>query len=90
MAVRFVFNNREIDRIPVHPDVRNELRRRAEKVLAQAKATAPVATGEYRNGLHLEEMPDGSIRVAGSTDHDIYVEADTGNLLRSLDAAGGT
>jgi hypothetical protein len=37
--------------------------------------------------LHVEEMDDGSVRVGGSSDHDIYVEAETGNLNRALDAA---
>lgn len=71
--------------------VDKDLERRADRVLQSAQASAPVLSGAYRSGLHVErdanaDGPD-TFRVAGSSNHDIYVEADTGNLARSLDAA---
>lgn len=60
--------------------------------LSTAQANAPVKTGAYRAGLHLEVVQHPTrvvVRVAGSTDHDMIVEADHGTLARALDAAGG-
>jgi hypothetical protein len=70
-------------------DIREALTPRAEKVLAQAKANAPVVTGEYEQGLHIEQSTTDRvvISVKGSSDHDNEVEAATGNLARALDAA---
>lgn len=73
-------------------DVERYLESRARKVLARAEATAPVVTGDYKRGLHLETVQHPSrvvVRVAGSTDHDLAVEADHGTLSRALDAARG-
>ena len=57
-----------------------------ERVLASAKASAPVDTGAYRDGLHIEHaVTDRAVeRVVGGSDHDMIVEANTGNLARSL------
>lgn len=69
-------------------EVRSELTKRAESVLSAAKDSAPVETGAYRDGLHIEQATTDRavVRVAGSTDHDWIVEATTGNLARALDA----
>lgn len=71
--------------------VRAELTRRAERVLAAAKESAPVESGEYRDNLHIEQATTdrASVRVVSDTDHSLVVEAKTGNLARALDAAGG-
>ncbi|WP_235738995.1 HK97 gp10 family phage protein [Nocardioides alcanivorans] len=63
---------------------------RAERVLAAAKASAPVDTGAYRDGLHIEQVTtDRAVtRVQGGTDHDWVVEANTGNLAKALGSAG--
>lgn len=70
-------------------EVRSELTTRAEAVLSAAQSSAPVASGEYRDGLHIEQATTDRavVRVSGSTDHDWIVEANTGNLARALDAA---
>lgn len=70
------------------PGVRADLTSRAARVLAQAKATAPVDTGEYRDGLHIEQATTDRavVRVAGGGGHDWIVEHRTGNLARALDA----
>ena len=65
---------------------------RAERVLAAANAAAPVASGKYRDSLHIEQVTtDRAVtRVVGGTEYDWVVEARTGNLARSIDAAGGS
>ena len=59
----------------------------AERILAAAKASAPVDSGEYRDGLHIVQETHGDravVRVVGGSDHDMIVEANTGNLAKSL------
>jgi hypothetical protein len=65
------------------------LHSKAAAVLSAAQSSAPVASGEYRDGLHIEEAHTDRlvVRVSGSTDHDWIVEAKTGNLARALDSA---
>lgn len=69
-------------------EVRAELTKRAERVLSAAQSSAPVDTGAYKDGLHIEQATTDRavVRVAGGTDHDWIVEANTGNLARALDA----
>ena len=69
-------------------EVRADLTDRAERVLSAAPSSAPVASGEYRDGLRLiQDTTDRAVvRVSGGTDHDWIVEANTGNLARALDA----
>lgn len=72
--------------------VRADLERRAERVLAAARASAPVDTGEHRDSLHIELVTTdrATVRVRNETDHSWVLEASTGHLARALDAAGGT
>jgi hypothetical protein len=62
---------------------------KAENVLAAAQAAAPVVTGNYRDGLGIvQDTTDRAVvRVVGTAPHSHLVEADTGNLARSLDSA---
>ena len=72
--------------------VKAELERRMEAALAQAKANAPVLTGTYRDSLHIEteETADGvQVRMGSDVEYAMVIEARTGNVNRSLDAAGG-
>ena len=73
-------------------DVRAFVTARAERVLASAKAEAPVASGEYRDSLRLvQDTTDRAVtRVVASAPHSLVVEANTGNLSRALDSAGGS
>lgn len=89
MATTIRVNAREVANMVHDQGVQAELKRRGNQVLSAAQASAPVLSGAYRDGLHVEDFGDG-VRVIGSTDHDIYVEADTGNLARALDSAGGS
>jgi len=76
--------------------VRRDMRARAKRVVRAAKQTAPVRTGAYRDSIHAEDGPDGSVLVVSDTDHSIYVEHGTREhghpahltLTNALDAAG--
>ena len=70
--------------------VRGELERRGGRVLAQAVATAPVDSGNYRASLRMvsEDHPSrAAVHVGASVDYAWVVEADHGTLARALDAA---
>lgn len=71
--------------------VRRDLTRRADRVLLQARATAPEDTGAYRASLHIEQATTDRavVRVASDLHYAAGVEAHTGTLARALDAAGG-
>lgn len=88
-GIRVDLNHRGMGELLNDDGVRAELTSRMERALAAAKRSAPVATGAYRDGLHIEQATTDRavVRVAGSTDHDWIVEANTGNLARCLDAA---
>lgn len=91
MASRTKLISAGIDALLNSADVRASLTARAERVLAAAQSSAPVATGGYRDGLEIvQDSTDRvAVRVVGTAPHSHIVEADTGNLARALDAAGG-
>lgn len=59
---------------------------KAQAVLSAAQGGAPVASGEYRQSLHLErDTTDRAVvRVVADAPHAMIVEANTGNLARAL------
>ena len=62
----------------------------AEKVLARAKATAPVDTGAYRKGLQIKKTGAATrdvYLVVGTDWKTLLVESKTGNLARALKGA---
>lgn len=69
---------------------RSLLTDKAGAVESAAKSSAPVASGEYRDSIHLEQdtTDRAVVRVVASAPHAYVVEANTGNLARALDAAG--
>lgn len=71
--------------------VRADLERRMGRVEAAAKASAPVATGAYMASIHTESRTTDrvAVRVVAGVDYSLMVEANTGNLARALDVAGG-
>lgn len=74
------------------PEVAEDLTRRGERVADRARADAPVKTGTYRDAIRVEEdVVDGvpTVLVIADVDYSVFVEAETGNLSRSLDAAAG-
>lgn len=90
-VIRVKLKSRGMQQMLNGGDVREELTSRMQRVLASAKADAPVETGAYRNGLHIVQATTDRavVRVAGGTDHDLIVEAKHGILSRALDRAGG-
>lgn len=92
MAVKVKLNSAGMKALLNSAGVRAELTRRAGPVLAAAQSTAPVESGAYKAGLHIEQATTDRavVRVAGSTDHDLIVESKHGTLARALDAAGGS
>lgn len=90
VGIRVTLNHGGMGALLNSGEVRSELTARAQAVLQAAQASAPVDSGAYRDGLHIEQATTDRavVRVAGSTDYDWVVEKDTGNLARSLDAAG--
>lgn len=89
MARRVKLNYAEVGVLLRSAKVRSILTDYAQPVLAAAKASAPVATGEYRDSLHIEQIETDRavVRVASDSDHAWIVEAKHGVLARALDAA---
>lgn len=90
--VRIELNRAGIREILKSPEVAAELHRRAERVAAAARASAPVESGAYLAGIEVvDEVHKDRVvsRVYAKAPHSHLVEANTGNLARSLDAAGG-
>lgn len=89
--VRVKLNSRGMDDLLHDDGVRDFLAGRAERVADQARRTAPVETGEYRESIHVEtDVTDRVVaRVVSDDDKSHWIESWTGNLSRALDAAGG-
>ena len=85
-GTRFKLNHAGMAALLKSAGVRAVLTPKAEQVLAAAKASAPVDTGAYRDGLHIEhDTTDRAVeRVVGGSDHDMIVEANHGTLASSL------
>lgn len=63
------------------------MREKAEKVLSNAQSSAPVASGAYKDSLHIETVKHPTrlvTRVVADVPYALNVEANTGNLTRSL------
>lgn len=71
------------------PEVRALLTAKAEIVASAARASAPVDTGAYRDSIRVEQDTTDrvAVRVGSYVFYGIMVEANTGNLVRALDAA---
>ena len=89
---RIELNHTGIREILKSPEVAAELHRRAERAAAAARASAPVASGEYLAGIEVvDEVHKDRVvsRVYANAPYSMTVEANTGNMARALDAAGG-
>lgn len=59
----------------------------AEPIASRARSAAPVASGEYRDSIHVEVEVHRNVavaRVVADAPHALLVEAKTGNLARAL------
>ena len=90
--VRIELNHGGIKELLKSAEVKAELHRRAERAAAAARASAPVDTGTYKASIEVvDEVHKDRVvsRVVADVGYATTVEANTGNLARSLDAAGG-
>lgn len=88
MAARIKLNHAAMAALLKSDGVRADLTVRAQRVLAAAQSSAPVVTGNYRDGLAIiQDTTDRAVvRVAGTAPHSHLVEANHGTLARALDA----
>jgi len=89
---RVVLNHSGIAAVLKSPEVAAELHRRAERAAAAARASAPVASGAYLASIKVvDEVHKDRVvsRVYAKDPKSLLVEANTGNMARALDAAGG-
>ena len=87
MASRFKLNGRGVEDLLKGSVAEDACRPKAEAGAARARSTAPVRTGAYAGSIHVEEVmhPTRKVfRVVADVDYAIRVEADTGNLARSI------
>lgn len=96
MAGRTQLNSSEVEKLLKgegrYSGVVDECRKRAEAVLSAAQAAAPVDTGDYVDGLHIEEHRGSTrttVRVVADDWKSFIIEAEHGVLAGALDAAGG-
>lgn len=91
MAGEFEFDPGFFDWLNHQPGIEEATKQAADKVLAVAKATAPVATGEYRDDLSVEKSDRAGRPVyrvgAPDTDYSLAIEARTGHLARAVKQA---
>ena len=90
---RIVLNHSGVGQVLKSGPVAAELHRRAEAVAAAARASAPVASGAYLASIEVvDEVHKDRVvsKVVADIGYAMTVEANTGNLSRALDAAGGT
>lgn len=88
--IRINFNDSFFDQIMNSAGVRAMTRGAAERALNAAKASAPVDTGAYRDGLAVKAVQHEhrtTYMVVGTDAKTMLVESRTGNLRRALKAA---
>lgn len=88
-SVRITINPAGIRQLLNSQGVRSMLTSKANSVLAAARGSAPVETGEYQASLRIEQgtTDRAVVSVVAGAPHAFVVEANTGNLRRALDAA---
>ncbi|WGD38477.1 HK97 gp10 family phage protein [Lysinibacter sp. HNR] len=88
--VNFRPNKQWFDTALRSPKVEKLVKEAGESSLAEAKANAPVDTGEYKDKIAIEYHEAKYrrvLRVVGRDEKTLLIEAKTGNLARSLRAA---
>lgn len=86
MATRVTLKSAGVRELLNSGPTRSLLTNKADAVLSAAKSNAPVASGAYRDSLHIvQDTTDrAAVRVVAGVDYGMVVEANTGNLARSL------
>jgi hypothetical protein len=93
VRVKVTLNSAGVREVLHAPGLVADMQSRMERVAAAARGSAPVVSGEYRDSIHTVTVDHGdrmAVQVVADSDHAMAVEAATGNLARSLDAAGGS
>jgi hypothetical protein len=85
-SVRFVLNPRGIREMLNEDFVRSDLTKRGERVLSQAQAGEP----DYSYHIEQAKTDRAVVRVGSDDPEAIYAELNSGNLVRALDAGGGS
>jgi hypothetical protein len=80
------FNEAFFQELSRSPAVQNLVGGIAEEIAADARSTAPVDTGDYRKGIHVEvKFQKRVVAVVMASDKkSMLVESKTGNLVRAL------
>lgn len=81
------FNERFFDEALNSTGVRTAIDLAAERAAAEAKATAPVDSGTYRDSIHVEHEQGEHRQVAlvvADAPHALWVEVNTGNLAKAI------
>lgn len=89
MTTTVRLNSRGMKELLASSEVGDFLEEKMLRALSTAQSNAPVDTGAYRSSLHIERTHTDRVvvRVVSDVDHAMWVEAETGNLARALDAA---
>lgn len=83
------FNESFFDAILHSAGVESLCRQKADAVLQEAKATAPVKTGDYRDGIEIKVVHHAhrdTYQVVGTDAKTVLVESKRGVLARALKA----
>ena len=86
MAATFKLNHAGMGALLKSAEIRSLVAPYAERILAAAKASAPVESGEHQASGHIEhDTTDRAVeRVVFDSDHSLVVEANTGHIAGSL------
>lgn len=85
------FNQAYLDAVMTSPEVLRQQEAIGRKVLAKAKASAPVDSGAYKRGIKMTRARRRyryAVIVEATDSKSLMIEAKTGNLARSLKSVG--
>lgn len=82
------FNDAFFDTLLTSPAVESLVMQSTEAVAAEARSTAPVDTGEYRDGIKVKKKFQKRVvgLVRAEDPKSMIIEAKTGNLARAVRA----
>lgn len=86
VTVKVTLNRAGVRELLTSAGVRAACAEVADRVAVNARASAPVESGEYRDSIHRESITtDRAVeRVVADAPHALAVESHTGNLARAL------
>lgn len=85
------FNNQFFDTVLRTAPVQRVQEEAAQRVLARARADAPVDSGAYKRGLRIRKAERGyrtAYLVEGTDEKTLLIEAQRGTLARALKSVG--